>query len=148
MNATSGLWRSACPSSSVTSDAVERLRELPAWKRVRALISWTPRAPGDELCGFFGGQTVRTGQYGEYTVVLVHVPDVGSYTVTGTELVRLVNAARLQDGEPVRIVFRGRERTSSDREIKRFDLLVLASEKKGGKTPPCAGAVLRECVEL
>jgi len=77
------------------------------WRRVDAPKTWRPRMIGEELVGFFGGKTTRKGQWGQYDVVLVHVPSRGSFMVSGTRVNQLVDAADIQTGWPVRIVWRG-----------------------------------------
>jgi len=49
----------------------EDLRERYGWKKVVAPKAWRPEATGEELIGFYGGKTTRTGAYGQYDVVLV-----------------------------------------------------------------------------
>ena len=64
----------------MTADILTRYK----WKKVHAPKTWSPRTVGAELAGFYGGRTMRTGAYGQYEVVLVHVLLDGSYIISGS----------------------------------------------------------------
>lgn len=104
------------------------IREKFQWRKVQAPKPWYPKEPGEELIGYYGGRTVRTGAYGQYEVVLVHVPLVGSWMVTGTRLIQLLDAAIINPGHPVRIVWKGLVETAKEHKMKDFDVLVAAGE--------------------
>jgi hypothetical protein len=53
------------------------------WKKIEAPKTWRPKINGEELTGFYGGKTVRKGQFGQYDIVIVHVPRRGSFTISG-----------------------------------------------------------------
>jgi len=83
---------------------------------------------GEELVGFYGGRTLRSGSFGQYEVALVHVPHAGSFTVTGSALIRLLDAAGIGKGHPVRIVWQGTRKTQNNHDEKQFELLVADLE--------------------
>lgn len=106
----------------------EKILERYGWRKVQAPQPWRPRNVGDELIGFYGGRTLRTGSFGQYEVALVHVPHGGSFTVTGSALIRLLDAAGCGKGHPVRIVWQGTRKTQNNHDEKQFDLLVADLE--------------------
>lgn len=81
------------------------LRARYAWKKVEAPKTWRPSTNGEELTGFYGGKTLRNGQWGQYEVIVVHVPHRGTFMVSGTRVIQLVDAADIQTGWPIRIVY-------------------------------------------
>ena len=105
----------------------KRIRERFGWRKVQAPTVWRPRI-GEELIGYFGGRTLRNGQHGQYEVALVHVPHTGSFTVSGSALIRLIDAAGVGKGHPVRVVFKGTKSTQNNHTEKQFDLLVADLE--------------------
>lgn len=105
------------------------------WIKISAPRSWQPAESGDELRGYYGGQTVRKGCHGEYTVVIVHVPYKGTFTVSGTKIVQLTDSAAMPRGQLMLIVFRGWEMQTSGHEMKLFDLYV-ADEAPRDDLPP------------
>jgi hypothetical protein len=104
------------------------------WKEVYAPRAWYPKIPGTELVGFYGGRTTRSGSYGQYDVVLVHVPMRGSYMISGTNLMQLVDAAMIDVGHPVRVVWDGLKSlgvdavTGKERKMKLFKLSVAEGD--------------------
>lgn len=108
----------------MTSRAEDQLREKYGWRKVEAPRPWRPLLPGEELIGFYGGTTKRVGRHGEYTVVIVHVPQGGSRTCTGSALIRLVDAGMVARGCPVRIIYQGTRVTENGFNEKQFDLLI------------------------
>lgn len=100
------------------------------WRRVVAPKVWEPKDPGAELLGFYGGRTVRNGVHGQYEVALVHVPVRGAYTISGASLIRLLDASQCQVGDPIRIIFNGREQVvGGDYSRKLFDLYMSDGER-------------------
>jgi len=112
------------------SDQPVDLRERYEWKQVEAPKMWRPRMLGEELVGFFGGKSVRNGRFGQYEVVLVHVPRRGSFMVSGTRVSQLVDAAGVGEGWPVRIVWRGHVVLAGEeeRKMKLFDVFVAEGD--------------------
>lgn len=111
--------------AEATADA---LRDKYDWQKVKAPFTWHPREPGEELCGYYGGKTVRNGRFGQYEIVLVHVPRRGTLTVSGIRIIQLMDAAMIGKGHPVRIVYRGTKPLQDDHEMKLFDLLVAEGD--------------------
>jgi len=70
------------------------LRGRYEWKKIEAPKMWRPRMIGEELVGFYGGKTTRNGQWGQYEVVLVHVPGRGSFMLSGVRIIQLADASR------------------------------------------------------
>lgn len=105
-------------------NVLERYR----WKRVEAPKHWRPTNVDDELVGFYGGKTQRSGQYGDYEVVLVHVPARGAFMISGTRIVQLIDAAGIESGWPVRVVWRGLVRLTSERKMKDFAVYVAEGD--------------------
>jgi hypothetical protein len=88
---------------------------------------------GEELVGFYGGKTTRNGQWGQYEVVLVHVPMRGSFMISGTRIIQLVDASGIQEGWPVRVIWKGRKQLEPTpdgevREMKQFKVLVAEGD--------------------
>jgi hypothetical protein len=108
----------------MTTRAEDLLREKYGWRKVEAPQPWRPLLPGDELIGFYGGMTKRTGMHGEYSVVIVHVPQAGSRTCTGSALIRLVDAGMVARGCPIRIIYQGLRTTGNGFNEKQYDLLI------------------------
>lgn len=102
----------------------ELLHDLYKWRKIEVPKMWSPNSVGDELRGFFIGRSVRVGQHGEYTVILVAVPNVGAYCVTGVRIVQLVDASMVQPGQPVRVVWQGLLPLASGHSMKQFDFYI------------------------
>jgi len=104
------------------------------WKEVHAPRGWYPTVPGSELVGFYGGRTTRRSTYGQYDVILVHVPARGSFMVSGTKLMQLVDAAMIDVGHPIRVVWEGHQplginaATGEEKKMKLFKVLVAEGE--------------------
>lgn len=94
------------------------------WVQVDIPRPWRPKYTGEELVGFYGGRTIRHGMYGEYTVILIHIPKLGAVTLSGTDIVQRVDAAMLEEGEPVRIVWCGYKELGDEKRKKIYDLWV------------------------
>lgn len=87
--------------------------------------------------GLYGGRTVRSSnRHGQYDVVLVRVVKgmfEQTYTVSGTVILQLIDAAGLVVGSPVRIVWRGyKSSASSGYAYKDYGVLVPAKEEEDG----------------
>lgn len=112
----------------------KRFVERYNWQKVHAPKAWKPRIVGEELVGFYGGRTLRNGKFGQYEVVLVHVPYRGTFMATGTELIQLLDSGLVCKGAPIRIIWRGLEDIGPDpdtkepRNKKRFELLVAEGD--------------------
>lgn len=111
-------------------DAAEVLRDRFRWRTVEVPRVWNPKEIGEELLGYYGGRTCKNGPHGQYEVVIIHVPYRGAMIVSGTEIIQLVDAALVQKGHPLRIIWRGREKLASDNgwEKKRFELQVAEGD--------------------
>tara|TARA_Y100000310_G_scaffold194428_2_gene194409 strand:+ start:4933 stop:5349 length:417 start_codon:yes stop_codon:yes gene_type:complete len=110
------------------SKEMNDLRERYKWRKVAAPRAWTPEEEGEELVGFYGGRTLREGQYGQYEVVIVHVPMQGSFTLSGVKVVQLMDAAMAAIGHPVRVVWKGYKETGAGHQMKNYDVLVAEGE--------------------
>jgi hypothetical protein len=92
------------------------------WRKIEAPLPWKPDE-GDELIGRFGGVYTREGAYGTYKVLMV-TNEEGSFYVSGTVLISLVEAAGVITPEQhIRVVFKGNQETEIG-FIKLFDLYV------------------------
>ena len=93
------------------------------WRKVSAPSSWHPK-DGEELTGYYAGRTKRDGSFGPYEVVLVLVPYKGTFMVSGTKIMQLVDAAMIGRGDAVRIVYLGPKDIGEGRSMKNFELYV------------------------
>lgn len=122
-----------------------QLREKLKWNRVKAPKPWTPRYDDDELIGFYGGRTLKNGRFGQYEVVLVHVPYEGTWTVSGVRIIQLLDASLIAKGAPVRIVFKGNKPLGIDevdgrqKHMKLFELYVTDGEPMSDDEVEAAG---------
>ena len=118
------------------------------WRKVERPKPWRPKIVGEVLLGFYGGKSVRTGMYGEYTTVIVHVPGLppaaGSFTLSGIQVVQAFDVADLKIGWPVRVVWTGLEdlgeiveetevagvksKKTKKKQMKRFDVFVAEGD--------------------
>lgn len=105
-----------------------KLVEKYGWRKVEAPQAWRPQDLGDELIGYYGGRTVRQGQYGQYEVVLIHVPYKGAFTITGSQLIRLIDAACITVTHPIRVQWLGSRPTVNGKTEKQFSLMVADLE--------------------
>ncbi len=110
------------------------------WKKVEAPKTWRPKHNGEELVGFYGGKTSRTGQYGQYEVVLIHVPRRGTFMISGTRIVQLADAANINVGWPIRVVYLGTVALAEEKTMKQFDVFVA----EGDPVSPDELPVLKE----
>lgn len=118
-------WKSAAKKTPEPA-----IQERYEWRRVEAPKRWNPYDPGEELCGFYAGKTSRTGSYGQYEVVLVHVPNKGTFMVSGVRIIQLADASGVEIGWPVRIVWRGTQTLSGDpdKKMKMYEFFVAEGE--------------------
>lgn len=107
---------------------VDGIRDRFKWRQVVAPRPWLPEAIGQELIGYYGGRTLRQGQWGQYEVVLVHVPLDGCYTLSGTRIIQLLDASMCALGHPIRIVWQGTKPTSRNYDMKMYDVMVAEGE--------------------
>ena len=112
------------PVAAEAATHAEHIRERYEWKKVHAPKAWRPKDPGTELIGYFGGKTVRNGAFGQYEVVLVHVPLQGSYMVSGAHLIQLIDASMVNVGWPLRIVWLGMHLLDNGFNVKQFEIFV------------------------
>lgn len=112
----------------MTSRQIKRMKmtkpkAVKKWRRVRGPRTWVPE-PGDEIIGKYGGRTLKHGSYGPYEVVLVFTEDQ-AYVVSGVVIIQAIDAAQLEKGDIVRIVFHGYKTLDhGERRMKMFDLYV------------------------
>lgn len=93
------------------------------WRKINAPSTWRPQ-DGEELIGYYVGRTKRDGSFGPYEVVLVAVPYKGTYIVSGTKLIQLMDSGMLVRGDAVRIKFLGNKDIGEERTMKDFELYV------------------------
>jgi len=105
-------------------------REIPLiadgvqWRRVEAPHIWRPMREGETLVGRFVGRRMRAGVYGPYSIVLIQT-DKATTTVSGTVVNSLFDAAGIDEGTIVRIVYLGDRMSSpSGRTYRAFELFV------------------------
>lgn len=102
------------------------LRERHVWQKVEPVRAWRP-GPGEDLIGYYLGQHNRMGSFGPYGVVTLLVPGVGLRSITGANLLTLIDCALLNRGDLVRVVYLGKEvygldDSGQDKAVKRFEL--------------------------
>lgn len=123
-----------------------QMRERLKWRRVTAPKTWHPRYEGDELVGFYGGRTLRNGKFGQYEVVLVHVPYEGTWTLSGVRIIQLIDSSMIARGAPVCIVFKGEKPLGFDdhdgreKYMKLFELFITDGEPMSNADMAAAGA--------
>ncbi len=106
----------------------EVLRDRYGWQKVTAPRTWRPTVPGEELCGYYGGKTSRSGVYGQYDVIVIHVPHRGTFTVSGTAILQLVDSAMVGKGHPIRIIWKGEKVLDEVRTKKLFELFIAEGD--------------------
>jgi len=121
------------PGARRQPQAAQSILERYRWKEVHAPKPWLPKIPGTELAGFYGGRTTRSGSYGQYDVILVHVPARGTFMVSGVKAIQLVDAAMIDVGHPIRVVWDGLQECGTDaagkaKHMKLFRVLVAEGE--------------------
>ena len=104
------------------------IRERYQWRKVVAPKPWYPEVEDAELVGFYGGRTLRSGVNGQYEVVIIHVPIEGTYMLTGTQLIQLMDASMIQIGHPIRVIWKGTKVTANGYKMKMFEVMVADGE--------------------
>lgn len=107
----------------------ERDLEKLEWRRVEAPRAWRPKQTGEVLLGYYAGRSKRSGGYGQYDVVLILVPGDGVKMVSGVKVIQLFDAAIVEPGDPVRLIYGGEEKLPSDKTMKLFELYVTDGDK-------------------
>ena len=93
---------------------------------------------------------MRAGRYGQYEVLLVHVPNERGYIVSGTKLIQLIDVSGLCVGDPLRIVYGGIKQLTNDRTMKVFDLYVrevLVHRPAAVDPPPPPADIVKASVQ-
>lgn len=93
------------------------------WKKVTSPNRWSPADVGSELIGTFVQLSQKIGSYGKYSVVTM-MTDGGVRSISGTMIVDLVSIAGPQQGDEMRVVYRGTKVLSEERTMRLFDLFV------------------------
>lgn len=110
------------------TQAAERFKARYGWEKVLVPRVWRPK-PGDEILGFYGGRTLRNGQFGQYEVVIIVVPHKGAFTASGTGLINLIDAAQVAIGHPIHIRYLNKELIeSTGKHFKVYELFVAVGE--------------------
>lgn len=104
------------------------IRELYKWRKVEPPRSWRPTEDRQELCGFYGGKTIRNGLHGQYEVAIIHVPMTGTWTVTGVDVIQKIDAAVIPIGHPIRVVWTGTKELGNGHTMKTFEVMVAEGE--------------------
>jgi len=107
---------------------VDEIKDRYDWRKVKAPRKWVPADVGDELVGYYGGRTQKDGQFGPYELVTVHVPLEGSYTLSGTQLIQLLDASMVVIGHPIRVVWCGLRETPAGHMMKTYEVLIADGE--------------------
>lgn len=114
------------PPKVATGDA---LRERFRWKKVAAPKPWKPTHNNDELVGYYGGQTLRDGQYGQYKVIILHVPgEPQPFTVSGTRIIQLFDASLVGIGHAVRVQYLGMKDMGNGHTMKDFNVYIAEGD--------------------
>lgn len=110
------------------STLADEIRARFKWRAVTAPRPWLPTDVGEELIGYYGGRTVRTGAHGQFEVILLHVPQDGCYMLTGARIIQLMDTSGAMVGSPVRVIWRGLQKTGHGHQMKLFEVLVAEGE--------------------
>jgi hypothetical protein len=99
------------------------------WRKLKRPKTWKPENSGEELVGYYLGQTIKDGRWGQYNVVMVAVPNTDGPTTTpymasGSALIRAIDGGSVEVGMLVRIVYEGLKALDDDREMKLFEVYV------------------------
>jgi len=116
--------------------AQEQLLARFKWRKVEVPRSWRPKRSGASLVGFYAGRTTKHGAFGQYDVILVLVPGDGAYMVSGTKLIQLVDAAMIDTGHPIQIVYMGEKDLGDDKRMKEFEVHVAEGDPLDTGTMP------------
>lgn len=115
---------SAAKDAAIQAKLLQRFQ----WKKVKAPTTWRPKTVGEQLVGFFGGKTSKNGRYGQYDVIIVHVPLRGSFMISGTGIIQLVDGACVMPGHPVCITWNGVKELGDNKTCKQFELQVAEGD--------------------
>jgi hypothetical protein len=98
------------------------------WHKLSFPKPWKPDEDGEELIGYYLGQTTYDGQFGQYNVVMLAVPTGKGYsqpyTASGSALLRAIDGGQVERGQLVRVTFQGHKDLGDDRYMKRFDVYI------------------------
>ena len=98
------------------------------WHKLERPAPWKPTEPGTELVGYYLGQSLRDGQFGQYNVALLSVPSGDGYsrpfTISGTAVISKIDAGVVVIGQLLRVTFQGWKDLGKDRKYKQFDVYV------------------------
>tara|TARA_Y100000310_G_scaffold255470_2_gene262916 strand:- start:69 stop:488 length:420 start_codon:yes stop_codon:yes gene_type:complete len=127
-----------------TQTLQERLRERLQWRKVEKPKYWKPEE-GEEIIGFYAGQTVVQRSWGEHTLILIHGLQSGTTMVSGMQAVQLIDGSGAKPGQVIRMVYKGTKTTQTDHEMKLFDLYVhegdflgdMINESEAREEEPC-----------
>lgn len=96
------------------------------WQKVKHTRTWQPTFPGEEIVGFYLGQSQRVGPYGLYKVATFAVMDAEGRHIpllaTGASLIAQIDEGGVQQNEFVRVVFGGTKDLGSGRAVKLFNV--------------------------
>lgn len=115
----------------VTHDVQPQSRDVAVaygvkWHRLNRPKWWKAAEAGDEIIGYYLGQSLRDGKFGQYTVVMLAVPTgqgfTQPYTISGTALISAIDGAQVEEGSLIRIVYQGIKDLDDDRHMKLFDV--------------------------
>lgn len=106
------------------------------WHKLSHPKTWKPTEAGEEIVGYYLGQSVRDGQYSQYVVVLLAVPTghgfTQPYVVSGTALISAIDAGQVEEGYLIRIVFGGMKDLGNGKNLKLFEVYVGEGELDEG----------------
>src|SRR3972149_1075097 len=114
----------------MSTETAEQIRTRYKWQKVHVPKHWRPKKVGEEIVGFYGGRTLKTGNFGQYEVMLIHVPSLGSFTLSGTMLIQLIDASMIDMGHPIRVVWGGQKQLDGDKKMKIFEVFVAEGEDR------------------
>lgn len=107
---------------------VEQIKKNTKWRKVKGPRAWRPKEVGEELVGYYSGRTLRDGKFGQYELVMVHVPRQGQFMVSGIKVIQLIDSARVHHNDLIRIVWGGYKELGDDKKMKVFEVYVEARE--------------------
>jgi len=110
------------------SNLAEHIRAQFKWRKVQAPKTWRPADVGEEVVGYYGGQTLKEGRYGQYSVALVHVPLGESVMLSGTKVIQLIDSSLIKPGHPIRIIWMGMKDLPNGHTMKDFEVHVAEGE--------------------
>src|SRR5262245_26505850 len=98
------------------------IAEGKVWQKVKGSKPWRPTYEGDSFTGIFLAKSTRPGDNGSgYGVSTFRTSEGDVVTVAGAVITNLVEAAALEHGASVRVVYTGEETSrSSGRTFRKF----------------------------